>query len=910
MIKALLRSLLLLLILILAFITFLLTPMGLTFSVNIASKYLPGQLSYQKISGVIIGPITIDQLHYKTPEENIHIEKLRIDWRSIDLLKQQLHISSLDVHGLDIETPKNLVPNQWNEKTVQRIIGELIASIKNKIFSFHLIIDEAKLTKIQLINGNTKTQIKEISFHGLFTSDQWNALFFAVIDKPEPYDVRFSIKGKPTDYAVQFSIQGHQTNWFLMGKGNQQSLAMHTPHSQFLNGKLDSTLTINWDKTLQWQGQLTAQNINLSLLNPDWGKSFSIDIKSSGDSGKHLITNNAVHIQSSIGQLDFTAAFSDTWHLTWHLKLNAASDFYPKYKGNLESTGKVNGDLSNPAVDILINSQLRSDATVLKNVNIRIKGNFEKHTLLAKIAFNQAKINLILDGHLNHQDEWSCTLNQLQIALKDSGIWQLKKPSEITTIKDTTYVSPICLASPAAGNLCIKGKWENQKFTGEAVIHSREFEWVHELLPVARISGAQMNADFQISGTFKNPNITGSLHINEGSIFIRKINIILNQISASIIGERHILKVKVQAFSQHQPINLEGTVDLSKHDFTAQALITSDHALILNTDEYIVYANAKLTADIKNRNIIFSGNIDVPKAIIKAGDFRATVTLPDNDIIYVGNDIHPPKPFWLVQTDIDIILGNDISLNAAGFNTQMGGTIRLQQQPTRDMFATGKLFARKGIYTVYGQTLTITPDSSVFYTNSLLNDPTLDMRATKVISSVSNMGISGFTETNLVVGVHVTGSVKSPKITFISNRGNLSQANILSYILLGYGNTTNTPGNTDFLLRALSAVNISSQGLLGKQNIVSQIQEGLGLSEMGVEQETTVDALGNPLNRQSSFVVGKHLTRKFYARYSIGLLNPVNVFELRYLFDHHWSIQTDTSILGNGIDVMYTFDKN
>ena len=164
-----------------------------------------------------------------------------------------------------------------------------------------------------------------------------------------------------------------------------------------------------------------------------------------------------------------------------------------------------------------------------------------------------------------------------------------------------------------------------------------------------------------------------------------------------------------------------------------------------------------------------------------------------------------------------------------------------------------------------------------------------------------------FLQKKLLVGVQLQGTVNSPKITFYANRGNLSQADILSYILLGYATAkTETPGNTDFLLRALAAANVTSQGLLGKENIATVIQNGLGLSEMGVESETTTDSSGNPLDRQSAFVVGKSLSRKFYARYSIGLLDPVNVFQLRYVFNKHCAIQSDSSSLGNGGDVLYT----
>ena len=79
---------------------------------------------------------------------------------------------------------------------------------------------------------------------------------------------------------------------------------------------------------------------------------------------------------------------------------------------------------------------------------------------------------------------------------------------------------------------------------------------------------------------------------------------------------------------------------------------------------------------------------------------------------------------------------------------------------------------------------------------------------------------------------------------------------------------------------------------------------------MGVESETTTDALGNPLNQQSAFVVGKNISRNFYVRYSVGILDPINVFEVRYFLNDNWALQGESSTLGNGGDVLYSIQKN
>src|SRR3990167_7417492 len=102
MMKALLRTLFVVIICVIAISAFLLTPIGLRFSIDTASKLMPGKLTYQKISGIIIGPITVDQLHYQSKEESVDIKKLYLSWHPLDLLKRHLHIATLSIQQLQI----------------------------------------------------------------------------------------------------------------------------------------------------------------------------------------------------------------------------------------------------------------------------------------------------------------------------------------------------------------------------------------------------------------------------------------------------------------------------------------------------------------------------------------------------------------------------------------------------------------------------------------------------------------------------------------------------------------------------------------------------------------------------------------------------------------------------------------
>jgi autotransporter translocation and assembly factor TamB len=911
MMKALLRSLLILLILMAALLAFILTPMGLEVSVDLAKKLLPGELSYKKISGVIIGPIAVQDFEYKTKDQDIKISQLRISWNPLDLFKSQLHIETLDVDQLQYTTNVKSLPEQWNVKAIQLLVNQWISALQNKALPLHITIDRANLQAIQFRSPDTQTDLQKVILRVQLSKEKWNVIFYGSLQKPESLIARFSLEGKPDDYSILFLMQGDRTAWELRGIGNQQSLSLHTIHTLFLNGLLDAQITANWQAAPTWTGRLNVKNVNLSLLNPEWTQSLSIQATSAGKNADVLSTDNDLRMQTPAGSLHFAVSHKNTWHIAWHVLLNSLSSFYLNASGHVESRGKIDGDINNPHFNIWAKGKIKNNAGKIKHAKITLVGNNADHALTATVDFQRADVSLAIHGHLNHENAWHGTLQQLGIAFNRDNQWQLTKAVPMNATANAFSVSSLCLVSHATGQACFQAKLLNQHLTGSADINVTRYTWLKSLIPAIRVPSGQVHATLQMNGTTQKPNITGAIHFVQGEIFIPKLNIMLNNLNAGISSNNHTINLDAKTYSGNQPIELQGTLDLSKPDIEAQLALTATNALIVNTDQYKATATAALKALIKGSDITLTGNITLPTGTISPNDFKITTTLPDHDIVYVGNNVHPPKPFWAIHTDINIAIGNHVRvIDLFHVTGQLGGSLRLMQEPGHDAFATGQVFLRKGIFQTYGQTLTVEPNSYVDYTESLLSNPQLNLRASKVIDSVDNMGLSNYVGGKLIVGIALNGTARRPVISFFSNRGGLSQADILSYIFLGYGGSSNTPGNTDFLLRAIAAVNISSQGLLGKENVASKIQSGLGLSEMGVESETITDGLGNPLNRQSAFVVGKNLTKHFYVRYSIGLLDPVNVFELRYMFDNHWAVQTDSSTLGNGADVLYTFQRN
>ncbi|MCX7125196.1 MAG: translocation/assembly module TamB [Gammaproteobacteria bacterium] len=912
MIKAILRSLILFFIFIAAIITFLLTPTGLRVSMYIVPHLLPGKLTVKKVSGVLIGPLTIEDLHYQNKEENINIKKLRFNWYPSALLKKQLHIGTLEISGLHIITKNNSFPEKWDPDKTQKTINAFIAFFQENTQSLRLIINKADIVDTDITDPASKAhiQIQEFYFHARFTDEKWDGNIITIIKNPNPYELNFQLQGKPNNYTANLTLVGDHTDLKISGVGNQEALSIVTPKQLLLNGSLNAQLQFLWGKKIKWKGAFITKNINLSLINKQWINFLSVDINSAGDDNNHLTTENDARVEIPNGSLHLTLSHKNKWNIHWHAKMHSLANWLSQKNGihaNIESLGTIQGDFTNPDFDIELKGQLHNPEKITA-AKINLTGNFKKHTLQAIVDSKNGKIHLKIDGHYAENiQQWNGNLEQFTITLNHNFTWQLAKKTVLLASKKEATIEPFCLHSIQAGNICLQSRWFENKIKAIASINITHFDWLRAWTHRMTVPTGQFHASILVNGPIDQPVVTGKLNLGHGSIAFPRLNITLNTVTAGIISNGKIINIKAQAYSAKNPINLEGSIDLSQPALAAQFSLNSNQALIFNTEEFVATASPNLKAIIKGNNIFISGDILIPSGSIHPNDFQTTTTLQAQDIVYVGQAA--VKPLWEINTNINFTLGKNVNVDVSGIKAKLSGTVHLSQDANEDLFATGTVFIRDGIYNLYGQTLTIAPNSYLDYENSLLDNPGLSVKASKIISSVTNMGISNFTQNNLIVGVALQGTAKDPKISFYSNRSRLSQADILSYILLGYGNDSNTPGNTDFLLRALSAVKITSQSLLGKQNIASQIQSGLGLNQLGVESETTTDALGNPLSRESSIVVGKSLTRRFYMRVSYGLLSQVYVYQFGYLLNHKWSLQTDSSILGVGADVMYTFAK-
>lgn len=415
-----------------------------------------------------------------------------------------------------------------------------------------------------------------------------------------------------------------------------------------------------------------------------------------------------------------------------------------------------------------------------------------------------------------------------------------------------------------------------------------------------------------ISGKSKNPDIRGSINLNNGSIYFPQLGITANKITTKISSfSNNTMQYEITAYSKDQPVHVNGKLIATPDGFINHTTLRGTNVLIMDNPEYQIYASPDLKITINNDEIDLSGRVDIPKAEIKPAEFSNASSLPSDQIVYTAGAPMSEDSYWKVITNITVNLGDAVHINTSGFDAMIHGNVKIIGKPKVTTLGNGQIFISKGSYSAYGKTLIIAPDSFIQFINSPIDNPLFNVRATKTIKASSNIRSQSFGENNIIVGVELRGSFRQPKISFFSIPANLSQADILSYLVLGYASTSSSGTNAGLLLQAANSLGGKGAGVGGA---LSEIKQGLGIEELGVESETLMSAVGTPLEQQNSFVIGKRLTQNIYIRYSIGLgqgpLTPVNIFQLRYTFNPHWAIQTDSSSLGNGGDILYTIETN
>lgn len=460
-----------------------------------------------------------------------------------------------------------------------------------------------------------------------------------------------------------------------------------------------------------------------------------------------------------------------------------------------------------------------------------------------------------------------------------------------------------------------KGFYAKQAMEASLKLDVNSLSFLENLnLGITKAEG-QLTAALTSNGTVHDPQIEGEINLLKGNVLVPSLGIILNPITVNFKSQKQVWQLNGTIASNANTLNLKGQGSLTPKTTGTLEIQGSDFPLI-NSDEYQIQLSPNLTINFEPEAININGSIVVPSALLKPQSFNKTVNLSD-DVVYTDTKKKTAANPFHLNTDINIQMGDHVQIDVKGLKGLLTGAIQLQQQPNTALTAIGELEVKEGKYKAYGQDLDIEQGQLIF-TAGPINNPGIRLRAVRRFNNASSTlsadsQVFDFNSTSLqatdvgnytVVGVDLSGRLKSPKLSLFSEPANLSQADILSMLILGKPVKQADKAGGQLLLNAISSMNLGSSSK-GTQ-LIQQVKQTLGV-EVDVKSTAKFNQQTNQISESNSVVISKTLSNRLSVSYGFGLAQgDSNVLTLTYLLNQFFSVQINASTNANGVDILYT----
>jgi len=486
-----------------------------------------------------------------------------------------------------------------------------------------------------------------------------------------------------------------------------------------------------------------------------------------------------------------------------------------------------------------------------------------------KLAYQMTKEESITipyqDGLLQAELNEGILRSKAQLTLTGYGAFQ-----------STVTLSPIGLDA----------NWRESRMEGTVQAHLDQLEPITAFFPtITQVSG-KLQTDFTIAGTPSAPHLTGKALLDDGKARISSLGIDLNTMRLEIRnGEKGALLINGKVRSDPGELTVDGTVipDASQ-GWPTRLRIQGERFEAVNLPEVHLLASPDLTLQINGRRIDLNGAVLIPEAEIKPRALPKEAVQVSDDTVVVrspsGQKIQDNAQGWQIYTHVTIRVGDKVTFNGFGLTGKIAGELLATESPERPTLMEGTLRIVDGKYQAYGQNLDISEGRLIFAGPT--DNPGLDIQASRKIELIT-------------AGIHVTGTLKRPQSTLFSNP-QMDDANTLSYLLLGRPINQASSQEGDLMTKAVTALGIKGGNLLTKK-----IGRTLGLDEVTLQ--------GGNTPQQTTLVIGKYLSPRFYVSYGIGLFQTSNTFSLRYKLNESLNLRAQSG-QENTLDLLYTHEYN
>ncbi len=908
---------------------------GSRWFLNQVSIYSHHIFSYQQVSGALWHQFAIQKVTVELPNLSLRIQNLSVTWNVLPLLKLQWQVPSIRLHEVNVQSshPATLKDIELSlhgpllHPNWQLEISGMEISHWQPIPTLFLggEVSPHTITIQQIHSVWWPSSLHFVGRYDWHLAHHLDAHIFGELD---PYFWTKSIAHLPSQLSVDvlFQLNGPDEGNLFLKK---------------IAGRMDGH-EVEGSGKLHWSKDLV-----------DWQNWF-------------------IHVDKA--QLNISGQLSKNSHLNWLIHIPDLAYWLPTGHGEIFSQGLLKGDWQNPYIEAfahimhlhwltyevdslqatiknqdiknfklaVVGKNISWQDNIIQQLSINGKGNWAQNHLQAVInwpifAFRspqwhlaqakaQLSTDLIFDAKGRPQGTLTFQLWPLVLSYQANDYTQI--PIEITqgdcavTFHDNTGTLQANVKSnwgngmanimlPMLGD-SLNVQWLKQPVQGSVDWHFDQLNYLQNLLPALQNIEGEINLHTQISGMLNQPHFHVKAELLRGSASWLTYNLTLKPVALAIEGDlQHSLLINGIIGSGAGRLQLTGRIENIFGGLKIALKIAGKNFLATNLFFYKIWASPELLFECQATQMRLTGNIFIPKARLNFTDYTDKVISPSSDIQFVSEQ----NTVLNFLSDLNLILGDDISLTYGGLSGKVEGKVNLMQTAGASVLANGQLRLVNGSYKAYGQSLTIQKGTAT-YVHRAASDPILDFQAVKTFHNISSLALAGGfingapmanPDGTLVVGVKIAGPLSSYKMQLFSMPSGLTQSDILSYLILGVPAAQAGSGGGQLLLSAASALggNSTSNTVTNLQN---EVKQSLGI-DVNVGTVSQYNPNSQQVTQSTALILSKALSPRLYLSYSAAVGEGASIFNVKYQISRSWMAQTESSTFGNGADIYYTIDR-
>ncbi len=427
---------------------------------------------------------------------------------------------------------------------------------------------------------------------------------------------------------------------------------------------------------------------------------------------------------------------------------------------------------------------------------------------------------------------------------------------------------------------------EGQAVSGSLALDGLRLGRFRPLVPQLSELAGVARADVQLSGTRAEPRLDGEIELRDGRVAAPQsastvegldLRVGLDGTEAAIDGDFQVGEGEAA---------LDGTAGWRGGDGRLALDLTGEQ-LLADVPPYAdLTVSPRLGLSVAPGTVQLDGRVAIPSGSVTVREVPQQAVARSEDVVIVTEEADAealPEVVpegWAVEADVEVDLGDAVSLAALGVRGRLAGSLRTLRGADGTLEAYGELRIEDGEYRAYGQRLQIRRGVLIFA--GPLQRPQLDIEAVRRIA-----------RDDVIAGIRVGGFADSPRARLFSEPA-MSQENALSYLIRGRPIGAEGPGSDQMLASAALAL-----GLYGGGGVASSVAEGVGVSDFQIE------AAGQGEGTQ--VVLSGQLSPRLYVSYGVGVFSPVDTVTLRYSLTRQLYLEA-VSGEASALDLMYRFE--